>query len=153
MMTFYPIQRKKPQLQGILVPHFGLWRHMHEPADWGWGCHSHTQQNSGVNCFLLTPPYHSAYASITGLSILYLIINYYSTSLTRQSASGGQGQVLFVSGSQAPDGQLGSYFHIEWSLVHCEQHPSFYVPQNHQCHPSSVHMVDLGLETFIPIYK
>ena len=178
-----------------MVPPFGLWRHTHEPADWGCGCQSHTQQNSGINCFLLTPPYHSAYASITELAILYLIssvqfshsvmsdslrphesqhtrppcpsqtpsllklmsiesvmpsshlilchpllllppilpsirvfsnestlrlrwplysiINYYSTSLTRQSDSRGQGQVLFVSESQACDGQLGSYFRIQ----------------------------------------
>lgn len=100
-----------------------------------------------------TLPHHSAYASIIGLAKLCLVINYHSMPLTRQYASRGRGHVLFVPGSQAHGGKSGSYCCTGWSLAHWEQHFPLQVPKKHQCHPNFVHTVDLGLETFIPIYK
>lgn len=157
MMTFYPIQRKQPQ-SFTTSGHLGLTLWAMKTHAWasslGMWVPQPSQQNSGINCFLSRPHIIlCCYTSITGLPILYLIVNDYSTSLTRQSACGRQEPSLICVWIPAHDGQLGSYFHIGEMLVQCEQHPHSKCPQTINYHPSSVHMADLGLETFNSIYK
>lgn len=133
MMTFYPIQENNHKLHNFRAS----WSHTlgYERAH-AWASsylrdvelpqpYAAEQWNQLLPP---APPYHSLAYFHCRTSHVYLIVNDYSTSLTRQSACGRQGESYLCLDPKHMMGNWEAIF-TWWSLVQCEQHPILSAPK------------------------